>query len=60
MTQGKCRPKKEAQAQIQRLYPSVDEVVTEKEKKKTQLIGLWKNSFKNLKQEKESRESNVA
>ena len=55
----KRRAKAAAQAQIQRFFPPVDEVVTENEKKK-QKRGLWKIPFKKLRQKKESRESNVA
>ena len=55
----KRRAKTSAHAQIQILSPTVDEVMTYNEGKKY-LRGLWKVSFKNLRQEKESRESNVA
>ena len=49
------------QAHIQVLSPPVNEVLTYNEKnKKTQLISLWKISFKKIRQEKESRDSNVA
>ena len=56
----KRRAKTAAQAQIQRLSLPVDEVVTENEGKKTPAKRSLKMSFKNLRQEKEIRESNVA